>query len=558
MDSVNGDEGQAFGLDIKEGLKDMDACLKMNKQNQSKFELVYNQEGVFIRVFAGANDDDLEECRSYLKRKQVRFSSKDLETAFEPSNNSLIRIAEPCEEKFLNEEIVAHVSDQGMTASIVLIPGEQGGKRISREQIFEILKDQYKVVFGVNPGEIDRMLTEGIYNEPVVIATGKEPVRGADGELTYHFTIEEREKTYKVEDDGRINFKDRSKIESVKEGQVLVSRTMAGRGEQGMDVFGRPIATLKGKEIALPGGKNVVYSEDKLSIRAKINGHIEIISDKVFVSPAYVLQGDVDMKVGNIDFDGDVLITGNVHSDFAVKATGNITINGVVEAACIESGGDVILKKGIQGADKGSIRAKGSLYALFIHRTDVDVENKIVADIILHSKIKCEGEVNLTDKNGLLVGGNISVGNMLVARVIGAESGVATKIKLGISPHKRERFFQIGEELEQIKSGIERMDRALKSTVGQLTGLEIRMEVTKKMLSLKKEQGELEREQHELETQISEAKDGNVHVLNKIYPGVKISIGACIYDVKSEQVFVSFHVREGIISPEPCRYRTKP
>jgi uncharacterized protein (DUF342 family) len=151
----------------------------------------------------------------------------------------------------------------------------------------------------------------------------------------------------------------------------------------------------------------------------------------------------------------------------------------------------------------------------------------------------------------------MSVGKMLVARVIGAESGVSTKIKLGISPKKRERYFQIGEELEQIKSGIVRMDRALKSTVGQLTGLEIRMEVTRKMLALKKEQVDLERELHELETQILEAKDGNVHVLNKIYPGARISIGACIYEAKSEEIFVTYHVRDGFIASEPCRYKTK-
>ncbi len=561
LDPMNGDVGQGTGSDQGEAQRIMENLLQQEggaETQSGTFELLYTPEGVFIRVSENAAARDFEECRRYVKRKGIEIADSDLAAVFKSSGGSPVRIAGPREEIILNDEINVEVTDQGMAASVILFPGEPRGKQLTREKIFELLKDQYKIVFGVDPGEIDRMLRERICNQPVVIAKGKEPVRGADGKLTYHFTIEDREKTYKIEEDGRINFRDRSKIESVKEGDVLVSRTLAGTGEPGMDVLGRPIATQRGKEVALPSGKNILYSEDKRSLLAKISGHIEIINDKIIISPTYVLHGDVDMKVGNIDFAGDVLITGNVGSEFVVRATGNITINGVVEAATIEAGGDVILKKGIQGADKGFIRAKGSLYSLFIHRTDVEVEHRIVADIILHSKIKCEGEVELTDKNGLLVGGTMSVGKMLAARVIGAESGVSTKIKLGISPKKRERFFKVGEELEQVKSGVERMDRALKSSVGQMTGLEVRMEVTKKMLSLKKEQVELERELHELEALISDSKDGTVHVLSKIYPGARISIGACIYDVKSEEMFVSYHVREGSITPEPCRYKAKP
>lgn len=561
LDTIGGDTGHEPGLDAEDAPQALEellqAELEPEKKSGDKFELAYNPDGVYIRITPGADAHDFDNCRNYLKRKGIPFKEPDLAAAFKSADGRPVRIADACEERLLDDEILAMVSDQGMSASIILIPGEEGGKKLSRENIFEILKDQYKIVFGVDVAELDRILREGIYNVPVVVARGKEPVRGADGKLTYHFTIEDRENTYKVEEDGRINFRDRSKIESVKEGDVLVSRTMAAPGEPGMDVLGKPIPAQKGKEIALPSGKNVAYSEDRLNLLAKISGHLDVINDKIFISPTYILHGDVDMKVGNIDFDGDVMITGNVGSEFVIKATGNITINGVVEAATIEAGGDVILKKGIQGADKGMIRARGSLYSLFIHRTDVEVERKVVADIILHSKIKCEGEVELTDKNGLLLGGNISAGRMLVARTIGAESGVSTKIKLGISPRKRERLFKIGEELEQIRSGVERMDRALKSTVGQLTGLEIRMEVTKKMFALKKQQVELEQELRDLEIQIAESKDGSVHVLNKVYPGTRISIGACIYEVKSEEVFVTYHVREGYISPEPCMYRAK-
>lgn len=570
MDFSNQDEmerGPDFADDMmqdKDGLNSDSAELivkqkEMPARNQG-YDLIFDQDGVFLKSCPGGVKPNITDCLDYLKRKGLfGVLDSELQTFFDSGTESLWKIADAREETILNEEILVKLADRNMQAFLELLPPDPQGELLTGDKIEEILKDRYRIAFGINRQTIDSLLADRTYYKPVLVAQGREPARGQDGELTFHFTLEQNSnKVFEVEEDGRINFRDRNKIESVKAGEVLVSRTPAGAGTDGMDVLGKAIVASRGREVVLPFGKNVMLSEDKLSLIAKAGGYIEIINDKIIISPTYIIRGDVDMKVGNVEFDGDVLITGNVNSGFSIKATGNITVNGVVEGAFLESGADIILKKGIQGADIGKLQAKGSLYAQFIHRAHVEAEEKICADIILHSKVNCEGEVELIAKNGLLVGGTIDIGNCLVARTIGMESGVQTKIKLGISPKKRERYFEIGEMLNDIRSNIDRMDRALKSSTGKVTGTEIRMEITKKMLTLNKEQIALEKEHEDLEKLIKSAKDGCVHVLNKIYPGTRINIGSAMYNVNSEETFVTYRNVGGLIETETCRYRTKP
>lgn len=556
-DCVNNDTRDADGSDFESGifLDDDDSFGR-----QHGYELLYDEDGVYLKNCPGVKKPDIADCLYYLKRKGISgVSDTQLHTFFGSGMESLLKVADAREENILNEEIQVKLADRNMEAYIELLPPEPGGERLTTDRIVELLHDRFKIEFGIDRKAIDELLAKRVYFSPVLVARGREAVRGQDGKLEYHFTLEKSsQKVFEIVQDGRVNFRDRNKIESVKAGQVLVTRTPAQAGTDGIDVFGKPIVAARGKEVALPFGKNVMVSEDKLQLIAKVSGYIEIINDKIMISPTYIIRGDVDMKSGNVEFDGDVLITGNVNSGFTVKASGSITINGVVEGAYLESGADMILKKGIQGADIGTIHAGGSLYAQFIHRANVEVEGNICADIILHSKIKCESEVELIAKNGLLVGGTVDVGNCLTARAIGMESGVQTKIKLGISPKKRERFLEIGEMLAEIKSNIERMDRALKSSTVNITGTEIRMEITKKMLALNKEQIALEKEHEELEKMIESAKDGCVHVLNKVYPGTRINIGSAFYNVNSEETYVTYRNKGGVIETEACRYRAKP
>src|SRR5690606_12118002 len=96
----------------------------------------------------------------------------------------------------------------------------------------------------------------------------------------------------------------------------------------------------------------------KLKAYAVIDGQVSITeNDKINVFPIFEVKGDVDFRVGNIDFVGMVLIRGNVLSGFKIKATGDIRIMGEVEAADLEAGENIEIMAGVVAQGKGSIIA---------------------------------------------------------------------------------------------------------------------------------------------------------------------------------------------------------
>ena len=55
---------------------------------------------------------------------------------------------------------------------------------------------------------------------------------------------------------------------------------------------------------------------------AEKTGRVDYKNRSVTVSSCYTVSGDADLSVGNISFNGDVLIKGNVISDITIEASG--------------------------------------------------------------------------------------------------------------------------------------------------------------------------------------------------------------------------------------------
>lgn len=68
---------------------------------------------------------------------------------------------------------------------------------------------------------------------------------------------------------------------------------------------------------------------------------------RVSIIPELVNDGDVDLSYGNINFNGDVLISGNVEEGMEVKSGGNIRIGGLVSRARIHAAGSIWIRGNI-------------------------------------------------------------------------------------------------------------------------------------------------------------------------------------------------------------------
>ncbi len=79
--------------------------------------------------------------------------------------------------------------------------------------------------------------------------------------------------------------------------------------------------TKKGKKPLLRYGKNVRLLDNETSLVAEKDGLVELKGGKVIVSEIFEVS-NVDSKVGNIYFNGTVIVRENALNGFQIKATG--------------------------------------------------------------------------------------------------------------------------------------------------------------------------------------------------------------------------------------------
>ena len=108
-------------------------------------------------------------------------------------------------------------------------------------------------------------------------------------------------------------------------------------GDDGIDVLGRRVPPRKVKHVIFRYGRNLSESEDGTELVSQVSGHVVLENDKIFVSNVLELV-NVDNSTGDIDYEGDVVVKGNVLAGFTVKATGDITVSGIVEGATVIAG----------------------------------------------------------------------------------------------------------------------------------------------------------------------------------------------------------------------------
>ena len=189
-------------------------------------------------------------------------------------------------------------------------------------------------------------------------------------------------------------------------------------------------------------------SEDGLQLISQVNGHASLIEDKVFVSNVYEVE-DVDVSTGDINYDGSVLVKGNVRSGYSIVAKGNIEVNGVIEGSYLKAEGDILLKRGIQGMGKAHVECNGNLVAKFIENARVVAGGFIQTESIMHSHVAAKGEIEVSGKKGFVTGGMIRSAKFIEAKNIGSPMGTDTVLEVGIDPIMKEHYQELHTEIRE-------------------------------------------------------------------------------------------------------------
>lgn len=448
----------------------------------------------------------------------------------------------------IDAEVIIYVTKNRMVAWAFILPPYGEGKALSRSMLDQALEEA-SVREGVDEGALKNIIEEQPYFRLVLIARGTPMVPGDDGYVIENFA-QEREKSFALDDRGKMDYRAQNSIQGVREGEVLCQIFAPTPGSDGVNIQGDVIPAKAGKEAKVLTGRNTKIDEDKMQLVATIDGQLKYQEGRFNVEPRLDVSGDVNYDVGNIDFYGDVRITGDVREGFTVRSSGTVIVDGLVEAATIEAEGDVIIQNGIAGDERAVIRAGGSVKAAYMENCTVYAGKEVHANNIIGSDIFCDEKIVVKNGRGTIIGGTHVAGQKIEATTIGCRAERPTELIVGETPNIQKKKEELRETIEKTGKELEEMDRAIKYLAGaSSSNAEKRQKMEEFLMHRRILIKQYEKAQKELE-EMTQRGEGDVKgriIADTVYPPTQVCIRDYTYIIQDEIGNANIHVEENEI-----------
>ena len=429
-----------------------------------------------------------------------------------------------------------------LKAMVSLSEPESHEPDITAEEILEALSTA-GVSYGIDNEAIEKGLSEEKYGHPLMVARGAPMKKGEDARIEYMFdTVHEIKPT--EDKDGRIDYRNMNFIRNVTKGTKLVRKIPPGDGVSGKGVDGNEINAPRGRDYVIKLGENTSLSEDKCELFAETDGAIVFRGGTVSVKEMATISGSIDFKVGNIDCVGSVRVSGDVCPGFMVKAGGNIEIQGNIDNAAIEAEGDIIIKGGCRGSDRGAIiRAGGDVIIKYAEGQKIRAgRDVIVGGELINCHVIAKEKVRVKGRKGKIIGGEIYAGKKIVASIMGSDAGTPTLISVAYDEKLMNEYNELTREIKRLKTDSERVRESMAELYKlQLSGKlsPSKQEVLEKLEqfqnSLPAELTACKKQRKEIEDKLDEFLDASVLSRERIFPGVKIQFGI-VYRLIEEDI----------------------
>lgn len=456
----------------------------------------------------------------------------------------------------IDQTMKVTLSDDKLSAYLQLLYPEEGITCTTDD--LEMLLKRCGITHGLHYDQLSKLASKPLdyVNTSLLVATGSPAKNGKDGSISFKYDLDNDMRKPQEMEDGTVDLKEVNALFNVQKGEVIASRTLPTDGTPGIAVTGEAIAPKRGKEIRFKLGKNVHMDPEELHLFAGMDGMISRTDrNKINVFPVYEINGDVDFRVGNIDFVGSVVIRGSVLSGFRIKASGDIRITGGVEGAELLADGSIEVSGGVLGHGKGYIKAGKNVRCSFVQEGNIEAgEDILITQSVMHSNIRAGRAVICKGSKGLIVGGIVQAGERVIARTIGNSMSTGTIIEVGALPEHRNEMIELRTSLRTAAENLKKTDQALGlldqlAGAGQLSSDKIAMRIKlahSKKLMVESISGMKERIM-ELETLLENVDNASIEVASMIYGGVKMVMGRYTKFIKDTTPRVHFRILEGDI-----------
>lgn len=516
------------------------------------FQLICEEGKTSVQIFPPKGTGEtvsVSELTEYLNGRSINYDGQVLIGAVASNTQTTVVLNDESrlEER---EGYKLLVSPDKMSAKARFYPPSPNGGKMTKEELLGDLSFK-GIKFGVKEEEIDRFFSNRNYCEDIILAEGQAPRHGEDAYIEYYFNTDLKVKPT-LKEDGSVDFFHLNTINHCHKDDVIARLFPEDPGEAGMNIMGEKIKPRDVKKKVLKYGRNITISEDKLSMISQVDGHVTLVEDKVFVSDVLTVE-NVDNSTGNIDYEGSVQINGNVCANFSVTARGNIEVQGVVEGAFLQAGGDIIIARGINGMNRGVLNAKGNIVVKFMENTKATARGYVSAESILHSTVQAGTEITVSGKRGFITGGRVCATNTVTVKTLGSPMGADTIVEVGADPTIKMRIQDLQKEIAEATKVIKSVQPLLTATQQKLAkGIKLSPEQIQYMKSLialnQAKTKEIENKTEEvdkIQDSLGSTTGAQVIVTGVVYPGTRICIGDLSMVVHNEMQYCRFIKADG-------------
>lgn len=484
-----------------------------------------------LSLAAGIDPEKLPMDVSALEREKARLAVRLSQDAKRRSqqiqtlerNDANVRLAAEC---------CCYVAENKMAAWVFVFPPVGDGEKVTSGDVAKAM-EQCGVASGIDAAAVVRVLQESHYFELIPIAFGSPPVEGKNGAIYEHFP-RKREPEVAVDDNGNADYRSTSYVQNVEKGAVICDIEPPCQGENGLGVDGKVAPAAAVKPAKVPQGSNTQVSEDGLHLIAMQTGYLEYVNEAFHVRPVLDIHTDVDYSTGNIDFLGDVHIHGDVRENFTVQAKGTIIIDGLVEAATITAGGDLLISSGVVGDGRAILKSAGNIRAKYLENCNVYSGRRVYADCIVASCVSCDDAIIVTSGRGSIIGGNLTATNTIKAKMIGARSGRQTELSLGSMPYAKLELETLEQELAQAEEERDSLQRQIADMERFAVTGERAAKAKIRKVALNVKISKLENRRIQIKEQKPDLTQCEI-ACDIMYPVTKVTIGACTEQVNFVQ-----------------------
>lgn len=334
------------------------------------------------------------------------------------------------EVKKLGFSLYVKIPDNRLECRCSYVPHEQGSM-ITRDELSAYLK-QYNVHEGLDQKAFDDFASKAAAGQQqidVLLASGIAPVAGTDEYISLSVvpstTIQDGD-----DNETEVDMHIVQTFINIASGDEIGRIIPAEPGIPGRNIMGVQIPPQPGKPLKVAIGKNIRVEENGSLLIATATGRFCQSVGEVSVEEQYIVKGDVNFRVGTINFKGIVEVRGDVLDNFDITASKGLTVSGNIGVCTIVSEGDITFC-GMDGQEKGSIICGGTLRANFIHDVTVECAGDVLVGVEIHNcNIRALGRV-VVDK-GAISGGSCVAEGGIEAKKLGSASSQLTKLHAGV------------------------------------------------------------------------------------------------------------------------------